>query len=154
LFQGFKQLRLRNWEPLPVHPGSIDAVVLTHAHLDHSGYLPPLVHNGFKGCVLCTAATADLCGILLPDAGHLAERDAEFANRHGFSKHHPALPLYTEEQARDALSRLQAIDYDRSYDLGDGLELIFRYAGHTRWNSSMNSATRSGAISWFLSARG
>jgi metallo-beta-lactamase family protein len=130
LFQGFKQLRLRNWEPLPVDPGSIDAVVLTHAHLDHSGYLPLLVHNGFKGRILCTAATADLCGILLPDAGHLAERDAEFANRHGFSKHHPALPLYTEAQARAALSRLLHIDYERSYDLGDGLELIFRYAGH------------------------
>ncbi len=130
LFQGFKQLRLRNWEPLPVDPASIDLVVLTHAHLDHSGYLPLLVRNGFKGSVLCTAATRDLCDILLPDAGHLAERDAEFANRHGFSKHHPALPLYTEADARAALTRLSPLDYGRERDLGAGLTLTFRYAGH------------------------
>jgi metallo-beta-lactamase family protein len=80
LFQGFKQLRLRNWAPLPVDPGSIDAVVLTHAHLDHSGYLPLLIRNGFKGPVFSTAATRDLCAILLPDSGFLQEKDAEFAN--------------------------------------------------------------------------
>ncbi len=130
LFQGFKQLRLRNWEPLPVAPAMIDSVVLTHAHLDHSGYLPLLVRNGFKGPVWCTAATRDLCGILLPDSGHLAERDAEFANRHGFSKHHPALPLYTEADARAALPRLSPLDYRREQDLGDGLTLTFRFAGH------------------------
>lgn len=130
LFQGFKQLRLRNWEPLPVAPAMIDSVVLTHAHLDHSGYLPLLVRNGFEGPVWCTAATRDLCGILLPDSGHLAERDAEFANRHGFSKHHPALPLYTEADARAALARLSPLDYGREHDLGAGLALAFRYAGH------------------------
>ncbi len=130
LFQGFKQLRLRNWEPLPVDPRTIDCVVLTHAHLDHTGYLPLLVRNGFKGPVWCTAATCDLCGILLPDSGHLAERDAEFANRHGFSKHHPALPLYTEADARAALPRLSPLDYRREQDLGDGLTLTFRFAGH------------------------
>jgi len=130
LFQGFKQLRLRNWEKLPVDPASIDAVVLTHAHLDHSGYLPLLARNGFNGRIVCTAATVDLCEILLPDAGHLAERDAEFANRHGFSKHHPALPLYTEEQARAVLSQFSPVGYDRSHDLGGGLTLRFRHAGH------------------------
>lgn len=130
LFQGFKQLRLRNWEPLPVDPRSIDAVILTHAHLDHSGYLPLLLRHGFKGPVFCTPATADLCGILLPDAGHLEERDAEFANRHGFSKHRPALPLFTEAEARSALARLTPLDFSREHDLGGGLMLTFRYAGH------------------------
>ena len=85
---------------LPVAPGSIAAVVLTHAHLDHSGYLPLLVKNGFRGPIFCTEATADLCGILLPDSGHLQEQDADFANRHRFSKHNPALPLYTEDDAQ------------------------------------------------------
>ena len=99
LFQGFKALRLRNWAALPVPPASISAVLLTHAHLDHSGYLPLLVKNGFRGPIICTSATQDLCKVLLPDSGHLQEQDAEFANRHGFSKHHPALALYTEEDA-------------------------------------------------------
>lgn len=130
LFQGFKQLRLRNWERLPVSPKSIDAVVLTHAHLDHSGYLPLLARDGFAGPVFCTPTTRDLCGILLPDSGHLQEQDAEFANRHGFSKHRPALPLYTEEDARASLKRLVPLDYNRERDLGNGLKLTFRNAGH------------------------
>ncbi len=130
LFQGFKQLRLQNWEPLPIDPKTIDMVVLTHAHLDHSGYLPLLVRNGLTGPVLCTAATRDLCGILLPDSGHLEERDAEFANRHGISKHRPALPLYTEADGRAALQRLKPIDYGRPHNLRDGATLTFLYAGH------------------------
>jgi len=89
LFQGFKQLRLRNWAPLPVDPASIDTVLLTHAHLDHSGYIPLLVKHGFTGRVLCTEATRDLSALLLPDSGFLQEQDAAFANRHGFSKHRP-----------------------------------------------------------------
>ena len=93
LFQGFKSLRLKNWAPFPVEPRNIETVILTHAHIDHSGYLPLLVKRGFAGRILCSKATADLCQILLPDAGHLQEKDAEFANRHGFSKHKPALPL-------------------------------------------------------------
>ena len=100
LFQGLKQLRLRNWDAFPVPPATIDAVVLTHAHLDHSGFLPRLVQGGFRGQVHCTAATRDLCGLLLPDSGRLLEEEADYANRHGFSKHHPALPLYTEADAR------------------------------------------------------
>jgi metallo-beta-lactamase family protein len=130
LFQGFKQLRLRNWEPLPVKADSIDTVILTHAHLDHSGYIPLLVRNGFRGRVLCTAATAALCGILLPDAGHLEEQDAAFANRHGFSKHRPALPLYTENDARNASERFTPLPYEQQHHLGDGITLRFRFAGH------------------------
>jgi metallo-beta-lactamase family protein len=130
LFQGFKQLRLRNWERLPVEPGSIDTVVLTHAHIDHSGYLPLLVRNGFRGEVLCTEATAALCGILLPDCAHLEEHEAEFANRHGYSKHRPALPLYTMEDAKRALGRLRPVDFDAQRALGGGLSVTFRYAGH------------------------
>ena len=87
LFQGLKQFRLRNWAPLPVDAASIDAVVLTHAHIDLSGYIPRLVSEGFRGTVHATAATVELCGLLLPDSGHLQEEEAWFANRHGFSKH-------------------------------------------------------------------
>ena len=93
LFQGLKQLRLKNWSKLPINPAKIDAVVLTHAHIDHSGYLPLLVKNGFSGKVYCSEGTADLCKIMLPDSAHLQEEEAEYANRRGFSKHHPALPL-------------------------------------------------------------
>ena len=99
LFQGFKQLRLRNWNPLPVAPNAIDAVILTHAHLDHSGYIPVLFKEGFNGHVHATPGTQALCKILLPDSGHIQEEDAAFANRHGLSKHAPALPLYTRHPA-------------------------------------------------------
>lgn len=130
LFQGYKPLRLKNWAPFPVPPSSLSAVVLTHAHLDHSGYLPLLVRNGFRGPVFCTAATKDLCSILLPDSGHLQEQDAAYANRHGFSRHHPALPLYSEENARRALDFLRPVDFDTPIALPGGAEARFVYAGH------------------------
>lgn len=130
LYQGFKQLRLRNWAPLPLDINSLDAVVLTHAHIDHAGYLPLLVRHGFKGPVYCTRATRDLCGIMLPDAGHLEERAAEDANRHHYSKHDPALPLFTEEDARKALRQFRALDFAEELALGDGAKVTFRYAGH------------------------
>ena len=130
LFQGFKQLRLRNWAPLPVDPKSIHAVILTHAHLDHSGYLPLLVKNGFSGPIICTRATRDLCAILLPDSGHLQEKDAEFANRHGFSKHRPALPLYTMKDAEAALGRFQPMAFDETHGVAQHVQLRFRRAGH------------------------
>lgn len=130
LFQGFKTLRLRNWAPLPVEPRSINTAILTHAHLDHSGYLPLLARNGFTGDVLCSPATRDLCGILLPDSGHLQEKDAEFANRYGFSRHKPALPLYTERDARAALELLKPVAFDRDITLPGGATLRLRRAGH------------------------
>ena len=130
LFQGFKTLRLRNWAPLPINPPHIGAVILTHAHLDHSGYLPLLVKRGFKGPVICSRATADLCAILLPDAGRLQEKDAEFANRHGFSKHKPALPLFTEADAHAALAQLRPVAFDAPIAVPGGATLRFRHAGH------------------------
>lgn len=130
LFQGFKALRLKNWAPFPVEPRSIDAVILTHAHLDHSGSLPLLIKRGFRGPVFCSQATADLCAILLPDAGHLQEKDAEFANRHGFSKHKPALPLYTIGDARAALVHLTPIPFDQERNLPAGGTMRLRRAGH------------------------
>jgi metallo-beta-lactamase family protein len=93
LFQGLKDLRLRNWAPFPIDEGSIDEVILTHAHLDHSGFLPALISRGYRGPVRCTEGAADLCAILLPDSGRLQEQDADFLNRHGHTRHHPALPL-------------------------------------------------------------
>jgi metallo-beta-lactamase family protein len=130
LFQGYKALRLKNWAPLPVDPHSIGAVLLTHAHLDHSGYLPLLINHGYRGRVFCTVATQDLCGILLPDSGHLAERDADFANRKGFSKHKPALPLYTEDDARRALGYLHPVPFDVTQKIPGGATARFRRAGH------------------------
>lgn len=130
LFQGLKALRLKNWAEFPVDPASIDAVVLTHAHLDHSGYLPKLVREGFRGPIFCTSASADLCELLLLDSAKIQESDAEFANRHGFSKHKPALPLYGKRDALRALEQLRAIDFDTATDLGHGANLLFRRAGH------------------------
>jgi metallo-beta-lactamase family protein len=129
LFQGLKELRLRNWEPLPI-ASSIDAVVLTHAHIDHSGMLPRLVAEGFKGRVFCTAGTRDLCSLVLPDAGRLQEEEAERANRHGYSKHRPAKPLFTEADAMDALTRFQPVGYDRPVPAVPGIEVEFLQAGH------------------------
>ena len=129
LFQGFKQLRLRNWKPFPVDPAKIAAVLLTHAHIDHSGYLPLLVKNGFSGRIVCTEATAELCKILLPDSGYLLEKDAEFANRHGFSKHHPALPLYTRRDAEASLDRLAPQPFGRPQRIS-GMNVEFLPAGH------------------------
>ncbi|MGE5088207.1 MAG: MBL fold metallo-hydrolase RNA specificity domain-containing protein [Candidatus Levyibacteriota bacterium] len=130
LFQGLKQLRLRNWAPFPVDPASIDAVVLTHAHLDHSGNLPLLVRDGFKGRIHCTDATQALCEILLPDSAHLLEEEAERANRYGYSKHRPALPLYTAEDAGRALQRIQAERFEREFEPVTGVRVRFLPAGH------------------------
>lgn len=130
LFQGYKQLRLRNWKPLPVDPASIDAVVLTHAHIDHSGHLPMLVKQGFKGPIHSTEATFDLCEILLPDSAYLQEREAERANRYGYSKHKPALPMYTQRDARKSLEHFRTSPFDKKVDVAKGVSATFRKAGH------------------------
>ena len=130
LFQGYKELRLRNWARLPVDPKSIDAVVITHAHIDHSGYLPLLVKNGFKGKIFCTPATKDLCSILLPDSGFLQEEEAKLANRFHSSKHHPALPLYTEKDAYRSLQHFETIGFDETFKLAKTFKVKFHHAGH------------------------
>lgn len=155
LFQGLKELRLRNWSPLPVPPESIDAVVLTHAHIDHTGWLPRLVSQGFKGPIHCTAGTADLCQLMLPDAAHIQEEDARFANKRGYSKHHPALPLYTAEDAAQALSKLKAKPFRKKFAIASGIEAEFVNAGHllgsayvhvTRSSGQPSEGTASGGI--------
>ncbi|HSD19290.1 MAG TPA: MBL fold metallo-hydrolase [Anaeromyxobacter sp.] len=131
LFQGPKELRLRNRAPWPVPPGSIDAVVLTHAHLDHTGALPQLVKSGFRGVAHCTPATRDLAGLLLPDSGRLQEEEARYANRKGYSKHAPnAAPLYSEDDAVAALSTLSPLAYGDEREIASGVRLRFRRAGH------------------------
>ena len=130
LFQGGKELQQRNWEPFPLEPSSIKAILLTHAHIDHSGYIPKLVRDGFKGKVYCSEATYDLCKILLPDSGRIAEEDAAYANLHHYSSHEPALPLYTEHDAIHALDFFEVIDFGQAHPLGNELECTFYRAGH------------------------
>jgi metallo-beta-lactamase family protein len=130
LFQGIKELRLRNWERFAVDPRSLHAVVLTHAHLDHSGYLPALVRDGFAGPVYCTPNTRALCGILLPDSGRIQEEDAAYANRKGFSKHTPALPLYTEADALRALASFRSVPFHEPFEVAPGVRATFQRAGH------------------------
>jgi metallo-beta-lactamase family protein len=130
LFQGLKELRLRNWEDLPVPASSINAVVLTHAHLDHVGYLPRLVKQGFTGTVFCTSGTAELCQLVLPDSGRIQEEDARQANRHGYSKHHPAVPLYDEADAHRALTHLHPVGFHRQVEIAQGVTIEFIGSGH------------------------
>jgi metallo-beta-lactamase family protein len=129
LFQGFKTWRERNWQPLPVPAASIDAVLLSHAHLDHSGWLPALVKHGFRGAIHCSAPTRDLAEVLLLDSAHLQEEDARRANRRGFSRHQPALPLYTVADAKRAIARLQPVASGRPLRLG-GVTARFTPVGH------------------------
>jgi len=130
LFQGAKEIRSRNWEEPGFAPSSVDAVLLTHAHIDHSGWLPRLVRLGFRGPIWCTPATVELARILLPDSAHIQEEDAEYANKKGFSRHAPALPLYTVRDAEAALARLKAVPYDRWFDVAPKVRARLRRAGH------------------------
>lgn len=130
LFQGYKQLRLRNWSRFPFDPADIDAVILTHAHLDHSGYIPRLVNEGFTGPVYCSASTFELCRVLLPDSGHLQEEDAKYANRSGFSKHQPALPLYTIQDAEACLKRFEVVKVGSRFEPVAGVVAQASPAGH------------------------
>ena len=137
MFQGLKQHRLMNWQRFPVDPSSIDAVALTHAHIDHSGFLPALVREGYSGPVYCTRRTMDLCGILLPDAAHLQEEEARYANEKGFSKHHPALPLFTADDAAAALDLLWPVDFGVSHQIADEIAASFVPAGHILGSASV-----------------
>ncbi len=136
LFQGYKNLRLMNWEPFAFDPGQLGAVVLTHAHLDHSGATPLLVKQGFRGPVFATPSTIDVCRVLWPDSGRLQEEDAEYANRHRISKHQPALPLYTEDDAERALRRLEPLPFEAQADGVAGMRVRLRPAGHILGASS------------------
>lgn len=130
LFQGPKALRQRNWQPLPFDASGIDAVVLSHAHLDHSGALPLLVRQGFRGRIWCTPGTKDLLRILLLDAAHLQEEEAEYANRRGYSSHQPAEPLFRTTDALKALEHVETVTYGERFAVGEGAVVMFRRAGH------------------------
>ncbi|MDP7397941.1 MAG: MBL fold metallo-hydrolase [Lentisphaeria bacterium] len=144
IFQGIREIRQKNWEPFPVEPGSIDAVLLTHAHTDHSAWLPRLVRNGFCGDVYCTPATHDLCKIMLLDSAHIHQEDARWANKKGFSRHKPALPLYTTEDAEESLKYFKSVNYGQDLVLSERLRFKFKDAGHIL-GSSMVRATVAGA---------
>ncbi|HVZ16705.1 MAG TPA: MBL fold metallo-hydrolase, partial [Terriglobales bacterium] len=130
LFQGQKEWRERNWQSPPIPANQIDAVILTHAHLDHSGWIPRLVKQGYRGPIYATPATIDLCSILLPDSGHLQEEDAAFYNKRKVSKHSPALPLYTMEEAQACLKQFQPVDFDTPKQLSPGFTFRFVHAAH------------------------
>ncbi|MEO8020102.1 MAG: MBL fold metallo-hydrolase [Pseudomonadota bacterium] len=148
LFQGYKQLRLRNWAKLAYDPRDLDAIVLTHAHLDHSGLLPRLVSRGFSGPVFCTRGTRDLCGILLPDSARLQEEDASFANRHGFSKHKPPLPLYTSGDAEACLKLLRAVEFNEPASIHDDVRVTFFPAGHLLGAAFVRVETQEGSVTF------
>jgi len=143
MFQGPKEWRERNWQDTPIPARQIDAVVLTHAHLDHCGWIPRLVKEGFRGPIYATPATIDLCGILLPDSGHLQEEDAEFYNEHKKSKHDPALPLYTEEEAQASLQYFRAVPFGETKQLSPEISFRFVRAAHILGSSMVELALRS-----------
>ena len=130
MFQGAKQWRERNWQPLPISARSVDAVILTHAHLDHSGWIPRLARAGFRGPIYATPSTIDLCGIILPDSGHLQEEDANFYNRHKRSRHNPALPLYTLAEAEASLQYFQPVPFEETKRLSPDVSFRFVRAAH------------------------
>ncbi|SET50070.1 metallo-beta-lactamase family protein [Marinobacter segnicrescens] len=138
MYQGVKTLRRRNWAPFPVEPHTIDAVVLTHAHIDHTGYLPALVKNGFKGKIYCTKATHELCKVLLPDAGYLQEEDAKYAFRKKFSKHEHPEPLFTEKDAYEALKHFESLHYHEEFEPVKGFHVTFTPAGHILGSSCVH----------------
>lgn len=146
LFQGYKQLRLRNRDAFPVPPDSLDALMLTHAHIDHTGYVPALIRDGYDGPVLATSGTADLLRLLWPDSAHLMEEEAEYAARKGFSKHAKPEPLYTAADAEQALSRIRLVERDRDYDVAPGVSARWHPAGHIVGASSVQLTTGAGTI--------
>ena len=144
LFQGQKEWRERNWQNLPLAANDIEHLILTHAHLDHCGWIPRLVKQGFRGAIYATPATIDLCSIILPDSGHLQEEDAEFHNQHKTSRHDPALPLYTEEEARDCLQYFKPINFGETKELSPELSFRFVHAAHILGSSMAEIALTNG----------
>jgi metallo-beta-lactamase family protein len=145
LFQGLKELRARNWKRPGFDPERLRAVILTHAHIDHSGYLPRLVREGFRGPIYCTPATADLAELLLRDSARIQEEDARYANRKGFSTHHPALPLYTEEEAEKAVDLFEVVDYGGWQRASPSTQFRFRHAGHLLGSAIVETTVETGA---------
>ncbi len=137
LYQGEKELRERNWKPLPVDVESIDSVLLSHAHIDHSGYLPRIARTGFRGPIFATPRTVELCEIVLPDSGYLQEEEARYASAAGYSKHSPPLPLYTKEDALTSLKQFRTVDFDDRVEVAAGIWAIFRQAGHILGSASI-----------------
>jgi len=144
LYQGVKELRLRNWEPFPVEPASLDAVVLTHAHVDHCGYVPALARLGFEGPVYATPDTVELAGIVLPDSGHLMEEEAAYANRRGYSKHRPAKPLYTKSEAEASLGLFETLPFGETREIAEGVSVTLRPSGHILGAASVLLELRNG----------
>src|SRR5690606_13757090 len=130
MFQGLKELRLRNWEVFPVDPATIHAVIISHAHIDHTGYLPKLVKEGFRGPIYCTEPTADLMEMMLMDSAKLQEEEAAYANAHHYSKHANPMPLYTMQDAQGVFPLFKSAPYDKKITITDRIEIIFRNAGH------------------------
>jgi metallo-beta-lactamase family protein len=148
LFQGLRELRQRNWEPFPFPPAQIDRVILTHAHIDHTGYLPRLCKEGFEGHVYCTPSTAELLGLLLPDCGHLQEEDARYAAMKSYSKHTPPLPLFTVEEARASLRLLRPMNFAQGVALEDGIVFTYHPTGHILGAGSLEIRTGKTRL-WF-----
>lgn len=137
LFQGKKELRQRNWRPFPIDPSTVDAVVISHAHLDHVGYLPALIRDGFNGIAWSSRSTAGMADVVMSDSGRIQEEDAERANRKGYTRHQPALPLYTEDDAIRAATRFKTTGWDHPVEIADGVELTLRRAGHILGSASL-----------------
>jgi metallo-beta-lactamase family protein len=150
LFQGPKQWRERNWQDAPVPAREIDAVILTHAHLDHCGWIPRLVQEGFTGPIYASSATVDLCSILLPDSGHLQEEEAAFHNKFKTSKHNPALPLYTMRQAQQSLSRLKTVDFGETKQLSPELSFRFVHSAHILGACMVEITASVNGVKWQL----
>jgi metallo-beta-lactamase family protein len=148
MFQGLKNARKKNWQALPIDPSKIDAVLLTHAHVDHSGYLPALMKQGFTGPIYCSHATRALCRVLLPDAGYLQEEDARYANKGKFSRHQPAEPLYTEQDAIKVLKQLKVLRSNESHQIFSDCQVNFRPAGHILGASSIRIASEGKTITF------
>jgi metallo-beta-lactamase family protein len=142
MFQGPKEIRIKNWEEFPISPSVFDYVLLTHAHIDHSGYLPKFVREGFNGKIICTHATAELCKVMLKDSAHIQEEDAKWANQKGFSKHSPALPLYTTEDAQKAIKLFHPVHYGDLFELSENTRIKFHDSGHILGSALIDIKTK------------